>query len=315
MSGEAPRDGDDGVGPAVARSAAAVAAPGSASGLASAVAPGVVSAPDLVQPDPWTALRAHTPARIALGRSGVSMPTAELLRFGAAHAQARDAVHVPLDVAALVAALHADGVATLRANSAAPDRATYLLRPDLGRRLADASRDGLRQAQQDGGRGPVVDPQAPASTDRSAPGAEPACDLLLVLADGLSSLAAASHGPALVAAIRATAPAGWTLGPVVVATQARVALGDDIGAALNARMVAVLIGERPGLSAPDSLGIYLTWAPRVGRTDAQRNCLSNVRPAGLSVDEAARKLWWLCTAARRLRLTGIGLKDESDAVA
>lgn len=242
-----------------------------------------------VRPDAWAALRVHTPARIALGRSGVSLPTAELLRFGAAHAQARDAVHLPLDVEALGSTLEAAGFATLRTESAAPDRATYLLRPDLGRRLTPAARAALGAAA----------PQT--------------CDLLVVLADGLSSLATTRHGPVLAEALRATAPAGWTLGPIVIATQARVALGDDIGAALNARLVIVLIGERPGLSSPDSLGAYLTWAPRVGRTDAQRNCVSNIRPDGLGVADAARKLWWLCEAARRLGQTGIALKDASDA--
>ncbi|MDF1484533.1 ethanolamine ammonia-lyase subunit EutC [Ramlibacter sp. H39-3-26] len=241
-------------------------------------------------PDPWADLRAHTAARIALGRAGAALPTHELLRFGLAHAQARDAVHVRLDPAALAARLQSLGCATQVVRSAAADRATYLLRPDLGRRLDADDAQRLGQAAAPGG-----------------------CDLLLVVADGLSSLAVERNAMPLVQAIRAQAPAGWTLGPVVVATQARVALGDEIGALLGARMAAVLIGERPGLCAPDGLGIYLTWQPRVGCHDAQRNCISNVRPEGLPASAAAARLWWLCREARRLGLTGVGLKDRSDA--
>lgn len=241
--------------------------------------------------DPWSALRAHTPARIALGRAGASLPTGEVLRFGHAHALARDAVHVALDVQALEQAFRSEGFDTLRVESAAPDRATYLLRPDLGRRLDERS---VAQLQALDG---------------------PACDLLLVAADGLSSLAVQRHALPLAREIRAQAPAGWRLGPLVVATQARVALGDDIGGVLHPRLVAMLIGERPGLSSPDSLGVYLTWAPQPGRTDAQRNCISNVRPEGLAYEKAAAKLWWLCTEAQRLQATGVALKDMSDAPA
>ena len=244
-------------------------------------------------PDPWGDLRAHTAARLALGRAGTAIPTRELLDFGLAHAQARDAVHLPLDADALAVQLTGLGCTTLRVASAAPDRATYLLRPDLGRRLGDADAQRLRgQADNDGA----------------------GCDLLLVVADGLSALATERNAVPLVQAILRTAPPGWRIGPVVVATQARVALGDEVGALLGARMVAVLIGERPGLSSPDSLGIYLTWHPQVGCCDAQRNCISNVRPEGLAPAAAAARLWWLCTEARRLALTGIGLKDRSDAL-
>ncbi|EJE51562.1 ethanolamine ammonia-lyase, small subunit [Acidovorax sp. CF316] len=241
-------------------------------------------------PDPWDDLRAHTAARLALGRAGTAIPTRELLDFGLAHAQARDAVHLPLDADALAAQLAGLGCTTLRVASAAPDRPTYLLRPDLGRRLdaADARRLG------------------------DAPQAD--CDLLLVVADGLSALAVERNALPLVQAIVQDAPQGWRIGPVAIATQARVALGDEVGALLGARLVAVLIGERPGLSSPDSLGIYLTWHPQVGRSDAERNCISNVRPEGLAPAAAAARLWWLCVEARRLGLTGIGLKDRSDAV-
>ncbi|MBX3608522.1 MAG: ethanolamine ammonia-lyase subunit EutC [Hydrogenophaga sp.] len=240
-------------------------------------------------PDPWHHLRAHTAARIALGRAGAGLPTQELLRFGVAHAQARDAVHMALDVPALATKLQALGLPTLSVRSAAADRATYLLRPDLGRRLHPDDASRLRAA-------------APAD----------GCDLLLVIGDGLSSQAIEHQAVPLVQAIVAQAPASWSLGPVVIATQARVALGDEVGAAFKARLVAMLIGERPGLSSPDSLGIYLTWAPQPGRSDAQRNCISNVRPEGLPPAAAAARLWWLCREARLLQLTGVQLKDRSD---
>lgn len=242
------------------------------------------------QADPWGDLRAHTAARLALGRAGTAIPTRELLDFGLAHAQARDAVHLPLDADALAAQLAGLGCTTLRVASAAPDRATYLLRPDLGRRLDAADAQRLGDAPQTG------------------------CDLLLLVADGLSALAIERNAIPLVQAIVHSAPQGWHMGPVVIATQARVALGDEVGALLGARMVAVLIGERPGLSSPDSLGIYLTWQPQAGRSDAERNCISNVRAEGLAPQAAAARLWWLCVEARRLGLTGIGLKDRSDAV-
>lgn len=242
------------------------------------------------QPDPWGDLRAHTAARLALGRAGTAIPTRELLEFGLAHAQARDAVHLPLDADALAAQLAGLGCTTLRVASAAPDRATYLLRPDLGRRLDAADAQRLGDAPQAG------------------------CDLLLVVADGLSALAIERNAVPLVQAIVHSTPQGWHMGPVAIATQARVALGDEVGALLGARMVAVLIGERPGLSSPDSLGIYLTWQPQLGRSDAERNCISNVRAEGLAPAAAAARLWWLCVEARRLGLTGIGLKDRSDAV-
>jgi ethanolamine ammonia-lyase small subunit len=241
--------------------------------------------------DPWQELRTHTPARVALGRSGVSLPTHELLRFGCAHAMARDAVHVPLDAPALCQQLQAHGWPSLQVRSAAPDRATYLLRPDLGRRLDEASAAQLHE-----------------------PASATACDILLVVGDGLSSLAVSRHAVPLIEQIRAQAPSAWRFGPVVVAEQARVALGDPIGELLRARLVVVLIGERPGLSSPDSLGIYLTWAPRSGRSDAERNCISNVRPEGLGYAAAARKLLWLCGEALRLQLTGVQLKDRSDVV-
>jgi ethanolamine ammonia-lyase small subunit len=238
--------------------------------------------------DPWSLWRRFTSARIGLGRVGNALPTAEVLRFGLAHALARDAIHTPLDVVELTAELNAQGWPTLLVKSRAPDRETYLRRPDLGRRL-DAD-DRLRL---DGMRGE-------------------GCDLALVIGDGLSSAAVARHAVPLLTALHPLLPANWRIAPVVIATQARVALADEVGEALGARMVAILIGERPGLSSPDSLGIYLTWAPRVGRSDAERNCISNVRPEGLPYGAAAYRLNWLMQQASTLGLTGVELKDESD---
>jgi len=248
------------------------------------------------EPDTWADLRAHTAARIALGRSGSSLPTVEVLRFGLAHAQARDAVQRELDVATLARRLEPLQLPILTVASAARDRTEFLLRPDLGRRLADGSRTLLA-----GSRSAGFDALA-----RPCPGLVP------VIGDGLSAPAIERNVVPMLAALQATAPADWRIGPLVIATQARVAIGDEIGDLLGALLVAVLIGERPGLSSPDSLGIYLTWQPRVGRSDAERNCISNIRPEGLGYEAAARRFWWLCTQARQLQLTGVQLKDRSD---
>ncbi len=238
--------------------------------------------------DAWQDWRAATPARLALGRAGQGMPTDETLRFGWAHAMARDAIHAALDTATLARELRADGWDSRTVRSGAADRATYLRRPDLGRTL-DADDAQRLRAQAAGG-----------------------CDLCLAIGDGLSSLAVARHAVPLLAALRTKLPAGLRLAPVVIATQARVALADEIGEALGARMSAILIGERPGLSSPDSLGIYLTHGPRRGLHDAQRNCISNVRPQGLSYAAAAFKLAWLVRESLRRGLSGVELKDESD---
>jgi ethanolamine ammonia-lyase small subunit len=242
--------------------------------------------------DPWSHLRQHTSARIALGRTGVSLPTRELLDFALAHAQARDAIHLPLDTDALCAELQQQGwPAPLRLHSQARDRHEYLLRPDLGRRL-DAT-----------------------SVDRLGAVAADAPDLVLVLGDGLSALGIQQHGAALLAAIRSALSSAFfpalRLGPLVVVSQARVAVADEVGERLGAAAVAMVVGERPGLSSPDSVGIYLTHAPRVGCSDAQRNCISNVRPAGQDLETAARRLAWLLGESRRLGLSGVGLKDHS----
>jgi ethanolamine ammonia-lyase small subunit len=254
--------------------------------------------PQRTPPDPWAELRRHTPARIALGRAGTSLPTSEVLRFAAAHAQARDAVQLPLDAAALEAALRARGLAVLQARSRAASRTEFLVRPDLGRALDDASRTAL-------------------DTQRAA--APAPIELCIVVGDGLSAIAAQRHAPALVEALaahlRAGAEPAVRLGPIVVATQARVALADEIGHRLGAALALILLGERPGLSSPDSLGAYLTWAPAPGHPEAARNCVSNIRPEGLAVPAAAARLAWLVRAALRRRVTGIELKDESEAPA
>lgn len=243
-----------------------------------------------VTAQPWAALRRHTAARIGLGRAGASLPTAAHLAFQQAHAAARDAVHLPLQADALLADLRALGEAPLEVQSRAADRASFLQRPDLGRRLSEASAAALAALN------------------------APAVDLAFVLADGLSALALQRQAVPLLRSLRErlAAEGGWTWAPPVLATQARVALGDEVGALLRARCVVVLIGERPGLSAPDSLGVYFSWAPRLGLLDAQRNCLSNVRPEGLAPDAAARKLHLLLREARTRQLTGVDLKDEQD---
>jgi ethanolamine ammonia-lyase small subunit len=242
---------------------------------------------DFVEKNPWHALRTLTNARIALGRAGNSLPTEPLLAFNLSHAQARDAVHHPLDTDALHEQLHAHGFTTLDVHSAAPDREHYLRRPDLGRRLSDESREALTKA--------AIDPP----------------EVVFVIADGLSAFAASRQSIPLLQAVCARLQEDWKIGPVVVARQSRVALGDEIGEILRVQLVVMLIGERPGLSSPDSLGIYLTYGPKVGCSDAQRNCISNVRPEGLNFEAAAHKLHYLLTHARKLGLTGVGLKDES----
>jgi ethanolamine ammonia-lyase small subunit len=231
-------------------------------------------------PDPWAALRNATRARVALGRAGDALPTARELEFRRAHAVARDAVHAPLQPDVVRAAL--PGHEVLEVRSAAADRAEYLQRPDLGRQLAEG-------------------------TELPSAGA----DLGIVVADGLSPRAVHEHAGGLVTALLARLP-GWSVAPVVLAHQGRVGLGDAIGAALGVRAVVVLIGERPGLSSADSLGAYLTWDPRPGRVDAERNCVSNVRPPhGLGYDQAAGTIAALLAGARELGASGVALKDEA----
>lgn len=243
--------------------------------------------------NPWAEWRAATPARLALGRAGAGMPTDETLRFGWAHAMARDAIHAALDVARLEADLRESGWDVELVHSRASDRTTYLRRPDLGRQLReeDATRLAAKAGTAHGGAG---------------------CDVCVVMGDGLSSLAVDRHAAPLLAALRRHLPQGTRFAPVVIASQARVALADEAGGSFGATLSVMLIGERPGLSSPDSLGIYLTHLPRRGRTDAERNCISNVRAEGLGYDAAAYKLAWLMREAVRRGATGITLKDESD---
>jgi ethanolamine ammonia-lyase small subunit len=240
-------------------------------------------------------LRALTPARVGLGRIGVSLETRDLLDFQRSHAQARDAVHARLETAALAAELTAmmdapaqPRVEVLRLHSAAADRTTYLQRPDLGRRLDQASSSLLA----------------------SRAGVASGQQVVLIVADGLSALAVERHVPPLFKELLPRLQ-GWQFAPVCIVEQGRVAIGDEIGSALGAEISVVLIGERPGLSSADSLGAYITWAPRVGRTDAERNCISNIRAEGLSYAQAAAQLDFYLTEARRRQLTGVSLKDET----
>lgn len=268
------------------------------------------AATPLVTPARWDTLRRFTDARIALGRVGHSLPTTEHLAFQLAHAQARDAVHLPLDALGVLTSLRSQGLDTLLLHSAAADRVSYLQRPDWGRCLNERSHQTLADWHSG------ID----AAVSQSGPDAPmlPTYDLAFVIADGLSALAVHSSAVAVLAAtltrLKNDAAQTWSVAPVAVVEQGRVAVGDEIGQALRARAVVVLIGERPGLSAPDSLGLYLSWAPKVGLTDASRNCISNVRSAGLSVAAAAAKLHQLLIASRLRQLSGIGLKDEGDGL-
>ena len=238
--------------------------------------------------DRFVALRAATPARIFLPSAGAAVATSANLAFQLAHAEARDAVEDRLDAEALAEQLRATGLSVLNVDSAASNRRIYLMRPDLGRRLTEASRARLQGFAGDG------------------------YDLVFAITDGLSARAVSAHAaPLLEATIALLQAEGWRIGPLVIVSQGRVAIGDEIGELLGAKLVAVLIGERPGLSSPDSLGVYLTFAPRVGRTDAERNCLSNIRREGMSYAEAAARLAYLASEARRRNISGVALKDES----
>jgi ethanolamine ammonia-lyase small subunit len=241
--------------------------------------------------NPLLELRRLTPARIALGRTGTSMPTSAQLDFQYAHAQARDAVHLPFDHAGLSSQLAERGRASLLLHSAATDRNSYLQRPDLGRKLSDESAQTLRDYA------------------LANPGG---VDLAIVVADGLSALAVHRHTlPFLGRMEDQIVSDGWSVSPVILVEQGRVAVADEIGELLGAKMVVILIGERPGLSSPDSLGLYFTYNPKVGLTDAYRNCISNVRLEGLSYGMAAHRLLYLMREACRRQLSGVNLKDEA----
>jgi ethanolamine ammonia-lyase small subunit len=229
-------------------------------------------------------LREYTIARVDLGRTGHSVPTRELLKFQLAHAKARDAVNLPLAVNSLVIELKQKNIASMPLWSAAQNRDEYLRRPDLGRILGDASRERLTTLRAD-------------------------YDAAFVVADGLSALAVHRHAVPLIELL--LTDLDWRIAPVAIVEQGRVAIGDEIGELLGARMVVVLIGERPGLSSPDSLGVYLTWQPRVGRNDAERNCVSNIRAEGLGYGAAAQKLLFLMNESRRLKLSGVRLKEDA----
>ena len=233
-------------------------------------------------PSKWRDLRRFTDARVALGRAGNALPTAAHLDFQEAHARARDAVWSKLDTAKLEEELLLLSLPIQRVTSQAEERRRFLLRPDLGRRLPEGT----------------VLPKAPGS-------------IALVIADGLCASGVQQQAPSLLSVlVPALSKAGFTPGPIIIAEQARVALGDDVAEAIEAAAVIVLIGERPGLSATDSMGLYITWGARRGSNDAMRNCISNIRPGGLSADFAAAKVLWLLAEARKLGATGVALKDE-----
>ena len=247
---------------------------------------------DFLIDNPWQSLRRYTDARIGLGRSGVSLPTDVHLSFQLSHARARDAVHIPLDNDQLEKSIRAfSPVDIWSLKSRARDRAAYLQRPDLGRLLSRESEQFLRQHSPTEG-----------------------FDIAVVIADGLSSTAVLRHAPPMLEhLLSAVAPLDYRCAPICLVTQGRVAVGDPIGELLNARLLVMMIGERPGLSSPDSLGIYFTWQPQSGKSDAQRNCISNIRHEGLSYEEATHKLMYLMQEADRRQLSGVYLKDETDA--
>ncbi|MGX9416687.1 ethanolamine ammonia-lyase subunit EutC [Vibrio sp. WJH972] len=258
----------------------------------------------LVHQDPWDRLRQFTDARIGLGRVGTSIPTHELLKFQLSHAQAMDAVHVPLDSDALIKSFEqSDSIRTLlpafMLQSCANNRMEYLQRPDFGRQLNDASLFRLQNFQNE------------QSNDEQY-------DLAIVIADGLSSYAIAHHAQhfieALLNQLRCDENKEWNIAPISIVEQARVAVGDDVGEALKAKEVLLLVGERPGLSSPDSMGLYLTWNPKRGTEDSLRNCISNVRPQGLNYLAAAHKCFYLLSESHQRKLTGVELKDRSDDI-
>lgn len=243
---------------------------------------------DLTERGPWADLRRLTAARIGLKRSGASLSTAPLLQFALAHAQARDAVHEALDEARLATDLGALGLPVLKVASAVENRQQYLMRPDLGRQLA-ADAEALLAPH--GG----------------------AYDVAFVIADGLSARAVQVHAtPVLDGVLRTLRNEDRRIAPLVIARHGRVAIGDEIAARVKADAVVVLIGERPGLSSPDSMGAYLTWRPQAQTTDADRNCISNIRPEGIGYADAAFKIASILRAMKTRRLSGVMLKDESD---
>lgn len=252
--------------------------------------------------NPWEALREYTDARIGLGRAGVSIPTSHSLAFNLAHAQAQDAVHLPLDVETVIEQLENTNFAfnqeqeiftPILLHSQAVNRTTYLQRPDLGRRLDKKSIDILKKVNT------LKDEKY---------------DLAVVVVDGLSSLAIKENGSIFIEKLVEVLnkdSQNWNIAPITIVQQGRVAIGDEVAEILNAKTVIVLIGERPGLSSPDSMGLYLTYNPKVGLTDESRNCISNIRMEGLSYEEAIKKTMYLLKESRRLELSGVNLKDRT----
>ena len=252
-----------------------------------------MESPPACVPDPWSHLRQHSPARIALGRAGGSLPTRALLDFSLAHSQARDAVHAPFDPGLLASQLASLGCPTRFLTTRAGDRREFLTRPDWGRQLSDESREALSHPQE---------PPAPSGPP----------DLVVIVSDGLSALAAHRQVVPLLAVLwPSLQEQGWRLAPICLIPRARVALQDQVGDLLQARLALTLLGERPGLLAPDSLGAYFVFGPRPGRTDADRNCVANIHPAGLPPDEAALILLRLLQRARSEQGSGVALKDET----
>ncbi len=249
----------------------------------------MVKTQNICRPDLWQELRQFTDARIALGRTGCSIPTDEYLKFSLAHARARDTINTPFDRQMVRKHLEDMGLEVVFAESAATSRDVFIRRPDLGRRLGEVSRERLRKMHYSG------------------------ADVLIVIGDGLSSKAVHKQAvPLINDFLPYMKKLGLSVGPIVLAKQSRVALGDDIAEVMNCGLVAMLIGERPGLSSPDSLGIYMTYKPFAGRLESERNCISNVRPEGLSYERAAFKLAWLVEMAYEHKVSGTALKDKSD---
>jgi ethanolamine ammonia-lyase small subunit len=251
-------------------------------------------APARIPSTPSPPLHSYTPARVQLQRTGHSLTTAETLRLQLAHAQARDAVHATVDVLALIHGLQQRKLPNLVVTSAAPNRAEYLRNPALGRTLSSYSETALKALATEAGEPGIV------------------YDLVFVIADGLSAVAVDRHALPLLDAVLGSLDA-WSIAPICVVEQARVAIADPIGEILGAKTSVILIGERPGLSSPDSLGVYVTWDPRTGCSDANRNCISNIRPQGLGYGEAATLLHFYLTESRRLQQTGTLLKPSAAA--
>jgi ethanolamine ammonia-lyase small subunit len=244
--------------------------------------------------NPWRSLRKFTTARIGLGRAGISQPTKHHLDFQLAHARARDAVHSELDIEKLQQNLNVHSYTSIHLRSAAGSRSIYLQRPDLGRRLDDNSEQHLQALE--GG---------PPHT----------YDIAFIIADGLSAFAVEEHAVNFLNFItEKLKKENWKIAPIVIVEQGRVAVSDEIGSLLGADQAVILIGERPGLSSPDSLGIYLTFDPKIDRNDADRNCISNVRTEGQSYKGAAHKLFYLLSEARRRKYSGVNLKDEAEMI-